>query len=83
MEGGDIMALDNHTFTVLGQYRIITAILGHEPTVSEFCGRSDYSRHGYHRLLRTHKEEGRALDQSTAEDELMKELYAVLKSKYE
>lgn len=82
MEGGEIMALDNHTFTVLGQYRIITAILGHEPTVSEFCGRSDYSRHGYHRLLRTHKE-GRALDQSTAEDELMKELYAVLKSKYE
>ena len=71
MEGGDIVALDNHTFTVLGQYRIITAILGHEPTVSEFCGRSDYSRHGYHRLLRTNKEEGRALDQSAAEDELM------------
>ena len=78
------MALDNHTFTVLGQYRIITAILGHEPSVAEFCGRSDYSRHGYHRLLRAHKDkEGRALDQSTAEDELMKELYAVLKSKYD
>ena len=76
------MAMDNHTFTVLGQYRIITAVLGHEPTVSEFCKRSDYSRHGYHRLIRTHKVSG-GLDQSTVEDELMKELYAVLKSKYD
>ena len=77
------MTLDNHTFTVLGQYRIITAILGHEPTVSEFCGRSDYSRHGYHRLIRAQKKDGGALDQSTVEEELMKELYAVLKSKYD
>ena len=81
MEGGENMALDNHTFTVLGQYRIITAILGHEPTVAEFCQRSDYTRHGYHYIKRAGK--GRALDQSTAEDKLMKELYAVLKSKYE
>lgn len=75
------MALDNHTFTVLGQYRIITAILGHEPTVAEFCQRSDYTRHGYHYIKRAGK--GMALDQSTAEDKLMKELYAVLKSKYD
>lgn len=75
------MALDNHTFTVLGQYRIITAILGHEPTVAEFCQRSDYTRHGYHYIMRAGK--GRALDQSTAEEKLMKELYTVLKSKYE
>ena len=81
MEGGENMALDNHTFTVLGQYRIIKLILGHEPTVSEFCQRSDYTRHGYHCIKRAGKD--RALDQSTAEDKLMKELYAVLKSKYD
>lgn len=76
------MALDHHTFTVLGQYRIITMILGHEPSVSEFCQRSDYTRHGYHYIKRAGKN-CRTLDQSTAEDKLMKELYAVLKSKYE
>ena len=76
------MALDHHTFTVLGQYRIITMILGHEPSVSEFCQRSDYTRHGYHYIKRAGKN-CRALDQSTAEDKLMKELYAVLKIKYE
>ena len=76
------MALDNHTFTVLGQYRVITMILGHEPTVSEFCQRSDYTRHGYHCIKRAGKDQ-RTLDQSPEEEELMRKLYGVLKEKYE
>ena len=76
------MAYDNHTFTVLGQYRIISMILGREPTMTEFCRLSDYSRHGFHRLRRVHPD-FRALDQSTVEDELMRNLYQVLKNKYE
>lgn len=76
------MAQNNHTFTVLGHYRIITQILGREPTMSEFCKYSDYSRHGYHLLRRTHPQCGK-LPQTRAEDELMKQLYVVLKNKYE
>lgn len=76
------MALDNHTFTVLGQYRVITMILGHEPTVSEFCQRSDYTRHGYYTIKRAGKDR-RTLDQNPEEEELMRKLYGVLKEKYE
>lgn len=76
------MALDNHTFTVLGHYRIITWILGHEPTMTEFCALSDYSRSGYHKLRRVHPE-FRELEQSEAEVELMNQLYNVLKTRYE
>lgn len=75
------MAYDNHTFTVLGHYRIITMILGREPTMSEFCRLSDYSRHGYHRLRRVHHDFNQ--HQSTVEDALMHDLYDVLKNKYE
>ena len=76
------MNIENHTFTVLGHYRILTWILGREPTMSEFCRSSDYSRAGYYRLRRVHRECGK-LDQSPEEEELMKQLYQILKTKYE
>ena len=75
------MALDNHTFTVLGQYRIITMVLGREPTMSEFMRFSDYSRYGFFKLRRVHPE-FRELQQSQEEEKLMKHLYEVLKTKY-
>lgn len=74
------MAADNHTFTVLGQYRVITWLLGREPTASEFVNYSDYTRYGYHKLRRVHPE---FKEQSQEEEKLMQQLYQVLKSKYE
>lgn len=74
--------MDNHTFTVLGQYRIISWILGRAPTMTEFVNHSDYSRAGYHRLRRVYPEQ-LTQDQSQEEEALMRQLYSVLKNKYE
>ena len=50
--------------------------------MTEFINHSDYSRAGYHRLRRVYPEQ-LTQDQSQEEEALMRQLYSVLKNKYE